>query len=82
MIFGKIVHPTSKQSNDPIGRARCYFHSSCLRATIVGRFRDPFGRLLALYDGQLNSLFVLKSNFAERFKDAVLVKSFDGFCHG
>jgi hypothetical protein len=82
MILGKIVNPTSKQSDDPIGRARCYLYATFLRATTVTRFSDPFGRLLALYNGQLNSLSVLKSNFAERFKNAVFVESFDGLCHG
>lgn len=82
MIFGKIVNPTSKQSDDAINGARCYLYTSSLRTTIVSRFSDPFGRLLAFYDGQLNSLSVLKSNFAERLKDAVFVKSFNGLRHG
>jgi hypothetical protein len=82
MIFGKIVNPTSKQSDDAISGTRCYLCTSSLRATIVSRFSDSFGRLLAFYDGQLNSLSVLKSNFAERLKDAVFVKSVDGLGHG
>jgi hypothetical protein len=81
MIFGNIVNSTSKQSDNPIGRARAYFYTS-LRATIVTQFSAPFGRFLALDHGQLNSLPVLETNFAERLKDAVFVKSFDGFCHG
>ena len=82
MILGKIVNPTSKQSDDTISRARCYFCVSFPRATTVSRFSDPLGRLLALYDGQLNCLSILKPNFAERFENAAFVESFDGLCHG
>jgi hypothetical protein len=81
MVFGKIVNPTSKQSDNLIARARCYFYTSSFRASILSRSSDPVGRLLALYDGQLDSLSVLKSDFAERFKNTVFVKSIDGLCH-
>jgi hypothetical protein len=82
MIFGKIVNPTSKQSDDPISGTRRYFCTSRGRATINSRFSDPFGQFFTFYDGQFNPLFIFKSHFGERFKNSVFVKSFDGFCHG
>jgi hypothetical protein len=77
---GEIVHPAFKQPHDPIGGMRG--HSEATRGTVVtGRFNGQFGTLLALYHGQLNLLSIFKSNFRERFKNSVFVKSFDTFCH-
>lgn len=58
-----------------------YFYPTRSRAAVSSRFGDPFGRLLTLYHGQLNSLSIFKSNFGERFKNPVFVESFDGFYH-
>jgi hypothetical protein len=81
MIFGKIVNPTSKESDDPISGTRRYVRTSRGRATISGRFSDPFGRFFTFYNGQFNPLFISKSHFGERLKNSVFVKSLDGFCH-
>jgi len=80
MIFGKIVNPTFKQSNDPIGGMRRHF-SFQSRTTISRRFNDPFGGLFTLYYGQFDSLSILKPHFGERFKNPIFVEGIDAFCH-
>jgi len=80
MIFGKIVNPTFKQSNDPIGGMRRHF-SFQSRTTISRRSNDPFGGLFTLYYGQFDSLSILKPHFGERFKNPIFVEGIDAFCH-
>jgi len=82
VIRGQIISPAFEQSNDSVGRVSRYFSSIRDGTATHLRSSNLFSRFLALYDGQSNSLFVLKSNFAERFKNAVFVKSFDGLRHG
>jgi len=81
MIFGKIVKPAFKQSNDPISGMRPHSYPTT-KTTAGSRFCRRFGPLLLLYHGQLNPLSIFKLNFCERFKNPILVEGFDGFCHG
>jgi hypothetical protein len=80
MIFGKIVNPTSKQSNDPRGGMRRHFsfHSG---TTSSRRFSDPFGGLFTLYYGQFDSLSIFEPHFGERLKNPIFVEGIDAFCH-
>ena len=80
MIFGKIVDPAPKQSDDPIGGMRVYFPLQS-RTGFSGRLRGPFRRLATFDYGQLNSLSIFKPHFTERLKDAIFVESFHAFCH-
>ena len=80
MIFGKIVDPAPKQSDDPIGGMRCDFPLQS-RTGFSGRLLGPFRRLAAFDYGQLDSLSIFKPHFAERLKDAIFVESFYAFCH-
>ncbi|MBM2806324.1 MAG: hypothetical protein HW419_4217 [Deltaproteobacteria bacterium] len=80
MIFGKIMDPAFKQSNDPIGGMRRHF-SFYNRTTISRRFSDPFGGLFILYYGQFDSLSIFKPHFGERLKNPIFVESIDAFCH-
>ena len=81
MIFGEIVNPAFKQCDDPIGGVKRYYCPTRSRTAVSSRFSDPFGRLLTLHHGQLNSLSIFKSNFGERLKNPVFVESFDGVRH-
>ena len=82
VIFGEVMKPTLKQADDSIGRMSGNTHSTRCRAALGRRFSEPLGRLLTLDHGQLNSLSVFKSHFAERLKHSVFVEGFDGLCHG
>jgi len=82
VIFGEVVKPTLKQANDSIGGMSGNNYSTRCRAALGRRFSEPLGRLLTLDHGQLDSLSVFKSHFAERFKHSVFVEGFDAFCHG
>lgn len=82
VVFGEVVKPTLKQADDLEGRMSGNIHSRRRRAALGRRFSEPPGRLLALYNGQLNFLSVLKSHFGERLKHSVFVEGFDAFCHG
>jgi hypothetical protein len=82
MLFREIVESAFKQSDDSIGGMRRYLYPTACRTAARSRFRSPLGRLLSLNHSQVNSLPVLKTNFAERLKNSVFVESFDGFCHG
>ena len=82
VIFGEVVKPALKQANDSIGGMSCNNCSTRCRAALGRRLREPVGQLLTLDHGQLNSLSVFKSHFAERPKHSVFVEGFDAFCHG
>lgn len=82
VICGQIMSPAFEQSDDPIGWMRRYFSPIHHWTAACRRFSDPLGRLLTRYHGELNSLFVIKSNLGERLKNAVFIEGFDGFCHG
>lgn len=82
VICGQIMSPAFEQSDDPVGRVRRYFSPVHHWTAACRRFSDPLGRLLTRYHGELNSLFVFKSNLGERLKNAVFIEGFDGFCHG
>jgi len=81
VICGQIMSPAFEQSDDPVGWVRRYFSAVHNRTAASRRFSDPFGRLLTLYHGELNSLFVFKTDFGERFKNPVFIEGFDGFRH-
>src|SRR5262249_49423160 len=81
MTVGKIMDATLKQRHNPISGMSSNTSATRYRAALGRRFSEPLGRLLTLNHGQLNSLPVLKTNFAERLKHTVFVESFDGFCH-
>ena len=81
MILGKVMDPALKQSNDSIGgmgRRSSWTHRTAVSSGLSGWFRS----FLTFYDGQLNFLPILKSDFRERFEDPILVYSLNGFCHG
>ena len=82
VIFGEVVKPTLKQANDSIGGMSGNNYSTRCRAALGRRFSEPLRRLLTLDHGQLDSLSVFKSHFAERLKHSVFVEGFDAFCHG
>lgn len=81
VICGEVVKSTLKQAHDSVGGMSGDIYSTQCRAAFGRRFREPLGKLLTLYDGQLNSLSVFKSHFGERLKHAVFVEGFDAFSH-
>lgn len=81
VICGQIMSPAFEQSDDPIGWMRRNFSPIHNWTAARSRSSDPFRRVLALHHGQSYPLFVFKTNFGERLKNAVFVESFDGFCH-
>jgi hypothetical protein len=81
VICGQVMSPAFEQSDDPIGWMRRYFSPIHNRTLARSRSNDPFRRVLARHHGQLDSLFVFKTNFGERLKNAVFIEGFDGFCH-
>ena len=81
MIFREIVESAFKQSDDAVGGMQCCFFPPGDRTAATSGFRNPFGRMLARYDSQFNSLLVFKANLAERPEYPVFVESFDGLCH-
>jgi len=80
VVFGEIVNPAFKQSNDSVGRMRCRFDPTCRRAT--SRFSGWFVPFLTLSHSEFNPLPVFESDFRERLEDPVFVQGFDRFRHG
>lgn len=82
VIFGEVVKPALKHTDDSISGMSGNTCSTRCRAALGRRFSELLGRLLTLYQGQLNSLSVFKLNFGERLKHSVFIEGFYAFCHG
>ena len=82
MVFGEIMSPAFKQSNNSQGGIGVYIHPTRTAAALRDWLCNAFWQFVVLDHCQLNSLSILQTNLGKWFKNPVFVECMDRFCHG
>jgi hypothetical protein len=81
MLLAQVDNATLKQPDD-LGRVESGGLSGRLRPAFSPRFSAERNGLLRGNEREFDFLFVFEAHFAERFKNSILVKRTESFCHG